>query len=120
MSHIQHLVGHPRFMFIRHDVNNPNDLQALLESWRGHGNGHLREAPRLDYVLHLASLASPIDYARHPIHKLKIGSLATYHALGLAKAHKSVFLINSTEGDSVFSTATRFRLPADRSVLTCN
>lgn len=96
MSNIQHLVGHPRFIFIRHDVNNPIDLPALREAGRGSSNGHLRQASRLDYVLHLASPASPIDYARHPIHTLKIGSLGTYHALGLAKAHKSIFLIHST------------------------
>jgi len=97
MSNIQHLVGHPRFLFIRHDVNNPIDLPALLEiTEEGTGNGHWQEVTRLDYVLHLASPASPIDYARHPIHTLKIGSLGTYHTLGLAKAHKSVFLISST------------------------
>jgi dTDP-glucose 4,6-dehydratase len=97
MSNIKHLVGHPRFTFIRHDVNNRIDLEALLETtgW-GEGNGARRDVPRLDYVLHLASPASPRDYARHPIHTLKIGSLGTYHALGLAKAHRSVFLISST------------------------
>ncbi|MBZ5516206.1 MAG: GDP-mannose 4,6-dehydratase [Acidobacteriia bacterium] len=51
---------------------------------------------RLDNVLHFASPASPRDYLRHPIHTLKVGSLGTYHALGLAKACGSVFLLAST------------------------
>jgi dTDP-glucose 4,6-dehydratase len=46
--------------------------------------------------LHFASPASPKDYARHPIHTLKVGALGTYHALGLAKAQGSVFLLAST------------------------
>ena len=46
--------------------------------------------------MHFASPASPKDYARHPIHTLKVGALGTYHALGLAKAHGSVFLLAST------------------------
>ena len=50
----------------------------------------------LNYLLHFASPASPKDYARHPIHTLKVGALGTYHALGLAKAHGSVFLLAST------------------------
>lgn len=96
MSNIQHLLGHPRFTFIRHDVTNPLDLPVLLETANPSGGSRWREPVRLDYVLHLASPASPKDYARHPIHTLKIGSLGTYHALGLAKAHGSVFLISST------------------------
>lgn len=97
MSNIQHLVGHPRFTFIRHDVNNPIELPALLAAaGKGSGAGQGQDAPRLDYVLHLASPASPKDYARHPIHTLKIGSLGTYHTLGLAKAYRCVFLISST------------------------
>jgi dTDP-glucose 4,6-dehydratase len=46
--------------------------------------------------LHFASPASPKDYARHPIHTLKVGALGTYQALGLAKAQGSVFLLAST------------------------
>jgi dTDP-glucose 4,6-dehydratase len=95
LSNIQHLEGNPQFTFIRHDVNNPIDLEALLETTTN-GAGRRRDVPHIDYVLHLASPASPKDYARHPIHTLKIGSLGTYHALGLAKAHRSVFLISST------------------------
>ena len=50
----------------------------------------------VDVVLHLASPASPVDYLRHPIHTLKVGSLGTHNALGLAKAHGARFLLAST------------------------
>ncbi|GAC1433986.1 MAG: GDP-mannose 4,6-dehydratase [Solirubrobacteraceae bacterium] len=51
---------------------------------------------RIDYVYHLASPASPIDYLRLPLHTLKVGSYGTHHTLGLAKAHRARFLIAST------------------------
>src|SRR5436305_7507878 len=51
---------------------------------------------RVDFVYHLASPASPIDYLRLPLHTLKVGSYGTHHTLGLAKAHRSRFLIAST------------------------
>jgi dTDP-glucose 4,6-dehydratase len=50
----------------------------------------------VDVVLHLASPASPVDYLRHPIHTLKVGSLGTHNALGLAKATGARFLLAST------------------------
>ncbi|HET7212148.1 MAG TPA: UDP-glucuronic acid decarboxylase family protein [Terriglobia bacterium] len=96
VGNVQHLLPHPRFTFVQHDVTQPIDLARLL----GHRNDkfHLdSEGPfRLDHVVHMASPASPKDYARHPIHTLKIGALGTLHALGLAKAHGSVFLLTST------------------------
>jgi dTDP-glucose 4,6-dehydratase len=61
---------------------------------------------RLHYVLHLASPASPKDYARHPIDTLKAGSIGTYHALELAKAASAIFLLTSTSevyGDPLVS-----------------
>jgi dTDP-glucose 4,6-dehydratase len=51
---------------------------------------------RVDFVYHLASPASPIDYLRLPLHTLKVGSYGTHHTLGLAKAHRARFLIAST------------------------
>ncbi len=51
---------------------------------------------RIDFVYHLASPASPIDYLRLPLHTLKVGSYGTHHALGLAKKHRARFLIAST------------------------
>ncbi len=50
----------------------------------------------VDYVLHFASPASPVDYLQHPIPTLKVGALGTHNALGLAKAKKAVFLLAST------------------------
>ncbi|HWH10660.1 MAG TPA: UDP-glucuronic acid decarboxylase family protein [Solirubrobacteraceae bacterium] len=51
---------------------------------------------QVDFVYHLASPASPIDYLRLPLHTLKVGSYGTHHTLGLAKAHRARFLIAST------------------------
>lgn len=51
---------------------------------------------RVDYILHFASPASPIDYLKYPIPTLKVGSLGTHNALGLAKAKRAVFLLAST------------------------
>jgi dTDP-glucose 4,6-dehydratase len=50
----------------------------------------------VDFVYHLASPASPIDYLRLPLHTLKVGSYGTHHTLGLAKRHRARFLISST------------------------
>ncbi len=50
----------------------------------------------LDYILHFASPASPIDYLKLPIQTLKVGALGTHNALGLAKAKKAVFFLAST------------------------
>src|SRR3979409_2371103 len=50
----------------------------------------------IDFVYHLASPASPIDYLRLPLHTLKVGSYGTHHTLGLAKYHRARFLIAST------------------------
>jgi dTDP-glucose 4,6-dehydratase len=50
----------------------------------------------IDFVYHLASPASPIDYLRLPLHTLKVGSYGTHHTLGLAKAKRARFLISST------------------------
>jgi dTDP-glucose 4,6-dehydratase len=50
----------------------------------------------IDFVYHLASPASPIDYLRLPLHTLKVGSYGTHHTLGLAKQHRARFLIAST------------------------
>ncbi len=92
-ENIQHLLAHPNFRFVLHDVTQPIDLPALLAE--SPGKPHFAPRP-LNYILHFASPASPKDYARHPIHTLKVGALGTYHALGLAKAHGSVFLLAST------------------------
>jgi len=78
-SNISHLQGNPNFLFIEHDVTKPIEI-----------NGGI------DYILHFASPASPVDYLKFPIQTLKVGSLGTHNTLGLAKAKKAVFLLAST------------------------
>src|SRR6266480_7593965 len=78
-NNIGHLIGKPNFSFVHYDVTN------FI-----HVNGPL------DYVLHFASPASPIDYLKLPIQTLKVGSLGTHKALGLAKAKNGRFLLAST------------------------
>lgn len=79
IENIQHLFGNEDFQFIKHDVTNfihvPGDV---------------------DYILHFASPASPVDYLKFPIQTLKVGSLGTHKALGLAKDKNARFLLAST------------------------
>ena len=70
---------HPNFEFIEHDITN-----------------HIDIAKNIDYILHFASPASPIDYLKIPIQTLKVGSLGTHNLLGLAKAKNARILIAST------------------------
>ena len=78
-DNIAHLIGNPDFSFIHHDVTN-----------------FIHVAGDLDLVLHFASPASPIDYLEMPIQTLKVGSLGTHKALGLAKEKGARFLLAST------------------------
>lgn len=78
-ENIGHLMGHERFRFVQHDVTN-----------------YLYVEGTLDGVLHFASPASPIDYLELPIQTLKVGSLGSHKALGLAKAKGARFLLAST------------------------
>jgi dTDP-glucose 4,6-dehydratase len=110
IENIQHLWDHPRFAYVLHDVTKPIDLDELMEKaaprFNGDGSGARK---RLDYILHFACPASPKDYARHPIHTLKIGSLGAYYTLGTAKKYDSVFLLASTSevyGDPEVSPQT--------------
>jgi dTDP-glucose 4,6-dehydratase len=79
VENISHLLGHKRFSFIQYDVTN-----------------YLHVDGPLDNILHFASPASPIDYLKMPIQTLKVGSLGTHKALGLAKAKGARFLLAST------------------------
>ncbi len=79
MDNIAHLIGDKNFTFIRHNVTN-----------------FLYVKGSLDAVLHFASPASPVDYLEHPIHTLKVGSLGTLNAIGLAKSKGARFLLAST------------------------
>jgi dTDP-glucose 4,6-dehydratase len=78
VANIQHLTGRD-FVFIKHNVTNYINLEGPL-----------------DLIFHFASPASPIDYLRVPIQTLKVGSLGTHNALGLAKAKNARFLLAST------------------------
>jgi dTDP-glucose 4,6-dehydratase len=79
IENIAHLLGHERFKFIKYDVTE-----------------YLHVDGRLDNILHFASLASPKDYLDYPIQTLKVGSLGTHKALGLAREKKARFLLAST------------------------
>jgi len=79
IENIAHLMEHKRFKFIKYDVTE-----------------YLHVEGRLNYILHFASLASPKDYLDYPIQTLKVGSLGTHKALGLAKEKKASFLLAST------------------------
>jgi dTDP-glucose 4,6-dehydratase len=72
-------IHHPHFLFVKHDVTNYIVVDGAL-----------------DYVLHFASPASPVDYLELPIQTLKVGALGTHKALGLAKARGARFLLAST------------------------
>jgi dTDP-glucose 4,6-dehydratase len=78
-NNISHLFGNDNFLFKKHDVTN-----------------FIHLAGRVDYILHFASPASPIDYLKYPIQTLKVGSLGTHKALGLAKEKKARFLLASS------------------------
>ena len=79
VENIEHHLGNERFKFIKQDVTE-----------------YLHVAGQLDAVVHFASPASPIDYLQLPIQTLKVGSLGTHKALGLAKAKTARFLLAST------------------------
>ncbi len=79
VANIDHLAGHPDFKFVQQDVT---EFLFLHD--------------RVDYVWHFASPASPIDYLELPIQTLKVGSLGTHKALGLAKEKGARFLLAST------------------------
>jgi dTDP-glucose 4,6-dehydratase len=79
MRNIEHLVDRPDFTFVLHDVSTDIVVPGTV-----------------DAILHLASPASPVDYLEHPIQTLKVGSLGTHNALGLARAKGARFLLAST------------------------
>ena len=78
LQNIEH-IRHPDFQFLNRDLTEPLFIDD-----------------EVDFVYHLASPASPIDYARLPLHTLKVGSYGTHHMLGLAKFKRARFLLAST------------------------
>lgn len=79
LSNIQHLIGQPRFSFRQHNISEPLFVDG-----------------QIDQILHFASPASPADYLAHPIATLKVGSLGSHNALGLAKSKNARFILAST------------------------
>lgn len=91
-NNIAHLIDNESFSFVKHDITNYIYLPG-----------------RIDFILHFASPASPIDYLKLPIQTLKVGSLGTHKVLGLAKEKKARVLIASTSevyGDPVVHPQT--------------
>lgn len=78
-KNIAHNLKNKNFKFIKHDITKPIEIIG-----------------KIDFILHFASPASPIDYAKLPIQTLKVGALGTHNALGIAKAKKAKFLLAST------------------------
>ncbi|MFN3489937.1 MAG: UDP-glucuronic acid decarboxylase family protein [Emticicia sp.] len=79
LRNIEHLFKHPNFEFYHHDVSK-----------------FIHVPGELDYILHFASPASPIDYLKIPIQTLKVGSLGIHNCLGLARVKKARVIIAST------------------------
>jgi dTDP-glucose 4,6-dehydratase len=78
-NNLRHMAGNPRFRSMQHDVTRFIDIPGPV-----------------DYVLHFASPASPVDYLKLPIQTLKVGALGTHNTLGLALAKKAKYLLAST------------------------
>src|ERR671929_1171847 len=76
---------------VRHLKNGPNFRFEMLDI-----TSHYEIDEPVDFVYHMASPASPIDYARLPLHTLKVGAYGTHNTLGLAKKHRARFLLAST------------------------
>jgi dTDP-glucose 4,6-dehydratase len=79
VKNLDHLIGEPGFRFVKYDVTD-----------------YLHVPGKVDWVMHFASPASPIDYLKMPIQTLKVGALGTHKALGLAMAKDARFLLAST------------------------
>jgi len=78
-SNVDDIRTNPNFKLITHDISLPLEVNEDI-----------------DYVLHFASPASPVDYAQLPIQTLKVGSMGTHNALGIARSKKAVFMLAST------------------------
>ena len=78
LRNVTHLRNEPRFQFVQRDVNEPYDVGPV------------------EYIFHLASPASPVDYMEHGIETLKVGSLGSFHSLDLAKKYGAKYMLAST------------------------
>ena len=98
VNNIAHLTGRD-FVLLKHDVTNYINIEGPV-----------------DYVLHWASPASPIDYLELPIPTLKVGALGTHKALGLAKAKGARFVIASTSEVEAMTNAAPLALARPRAL----
>ena len=78
-ENMSNIIDNDEFTFILHNITEPIYFDE-----------------KIDWIFHLASPASPIDYQKHPIHTLKVGSIGTHNMLGVAKKYKARFLLAST------------------------
>ena len=93
LANLEH-IRDDAFVFVNHDVIDD-----------------IRIDEPVDFVYHLAALASPIDYLRQPLHSLKVGSHGTHHALGLAKWKRARFFLASRARSTATRRCTRSRRP---------
>lgn len=94
IKNLKHLKKNNNFKFINHDISK-----------------HIKVNDKLDFVLHFASPASPVDYQKIPIQTLKAGSLGTHNTLGLALAKKAKYMLASTSevyGDPLVNPQPEF------------
>jgi nucleoside-diphosphate-sugar epimerase len=87
LENIEHLLGHERFSFVKHDVVQPGLDAIVADEWRGGSPTR---------VMHMASPASPPEYLRRPIDTLDVGSIGTKHLLNVALAARARFFLAST------------------------
>ena len=85
-SNVNHLANNPDFIYVSHDIIQPAYLEEIVGD----------NMKKIDFVYHFASPASPKDYYNHPIHTLKVGSMGTLNALGIAKRYGATFVLASS------------------------
>ena len=91
-DNIDHLGNNPAFRFIKHDITQPIYFGKKSPT----DVTNYPDIDNIDYVLHMASRASPFEFSRYPLSILKTGTIGTYNALGIAHAQNADFLFTST------------------------
>jgi UDP-glucuronate decarboxylase len=91
-DNIDHLTISSSFRFIEHDITNP----IFFGNTHSPDNVNIPDVENIDFVLHMASRASPFEFTHYPLSILKTGTIGTYNALGIANSHNANFLFTST------------------------
>lgn len=91
-DNVKHLTKNPNFTFIHHDISNPIYFGRTMPNTVSYPN----ISEKLDYVMHLASRASPFEFKNYAISILKSNTLGTMNALGIAANHQAIFFYSST------------------------